>query len=364
MYLKYLTLTQFKNHSLTKWSPEGRIQVVTGRNGTGKTNLLDAIHLLCLGKSYFSSGDAQHATWGTDFYRVEATFESSKGQERVVVKSDGKNKKIELDDIPYKTVAEHVGRFPCTVVAPQDIALVVGFSEVRRKFLDMSISQTAPAYLKDLMQYNQILKQRNALLKNGASIHVDIVLDSLDQRLIPLAERIFKSRADFFENFMPVFEEIHQILCGGSDPLSIKYLSGLSTGDFTVKLQQSRHKDKLLQRTAMGIHRDDFSLEIKGSPLHKSGSQGQIKTAVFALKMAQYHFLSQQLQERPILLLDDVFDKLDPFRIDYLMSIINDNHQYGQIFVTDTYPDRLLNMATDREMADITFYDIAKLLAQ
>ncbi len=364
MYLKYLALTQFKNHSLTKWFPEGRIQVVTGRNGTGKTNLLDAIHLLCLGKSYFSSADAQHASWGSDFYRVEATFESLRGQERVVIKSDGKNKKIELDDIPYKTVAEHVGRFPCTVVAPQDIALVVGFSEVRRKFLDMSISQTTPSYLKDLMQYNQLLRQRNALLKSGATAHGDIVLDSLDQRLIPLAERIYASRADFFENFIPVFEEIHQILCGGSDPLCIKYVSGLSSGDFTVQLRHARHKDKLLQRSTIGIHRDDFSLEIKSSPLHKSGSQGQIKTAVFALKMAQYHFLSLQLQVRPILLLDDVFDKLDPFRIDYLMSIISDNQQYGQIFVTDTYPDRLQKMALDRSMTDITFYDIAKLIAQ
>jgi DNA replication and repair protein RecF len=363
MNLRFINLVQFKNHLQTRWSIDGRILVITGKNGAGKTNLLDAIHLLCLGKSYFSGQDVSQTMWGKDFYRIEGIFESERGREKVVVKTDGKSKKIELDDLAYKTIADHVGKFPCTVIAPQDISMVSGLSELRRKFLDVSISQTNPDYLRTLMHYNQVLKQRNALLKKGTGFQSDVILNGFDQTMVPLAESIFRARTYFFEEFQPVFSSIHAELSGGADRLTLRYDSVLQKRPFEQVLSQARSHDKLLQRSTQGIHRDDFRMELGEAPLHKSGSQGQIKTAVFALKMAQYHFLTRQLKTKPILLLDDVFDKLDPQRIAYLFELLRDAGQYGQIFITDTYPERLKDMMVERAIPDVHFSGISELMA-
>jgi len=334
--------------------------VIHGNNGSGKTNLLDAIHLLCLGKSYFSGIDTSMIMWGKEFYRIEGIFETNNIEEKIVVKFDSKHKRIERDDIVVKSIVEHVGRFPCTVIAPQDILLVTGLSDLRRKFIDQTICQTDHQYLSDLIQYNQLLKQRNAYLKQANHDYktMSLILDSLDQRLIVFGESIYKKRALFFNQFIFEFDKIQRYLSKEKDEIELAYISALEEGSFQELLEANRKRDFYLQRSSIGVHKDDLKLTLNKTLLHRSGSQGQLKTVVFALKMAQYRYLNAVSGKYPILLLDDVFDKLDPNRISYLMELLNDPMNYGQIFITDTSSNRLQTILSELNDREILFAHI------
>ncbi len=363
MKLIKISIRQFKNHEFTEWKIQHRINVIHGNNGSGKTNLLDAIHILCLGKSYFSGIDSGMIMWGKEFYRIEGIFETSTINEKVVIKFDTKSKRIERDDVVIKSIVEHVGRYPCTVIAPQDILLVTGLSDMRRKFIDQTICQTDPQYLSDLIHYNQLLKQRNAYLKqtNQDFNSISLILDSLDQRLIVFGESIYKKRSLFFEQFIPEFNRIQQYISKENDKIELNYLSALSEDTFSALLKNNRKRDFFLHRSNIGVHKDEMKLTLNDTLMHRSGSQGQIKTVVFALKMAQYQYLNKMSEKFPILLLDDVFDKLDPHRIAYLMELLNDPSQYGQIFITDTSSQRLQSILSGLNDSEIIFAHIDNL---
>jgi DNA replication and repair protein RecF len=347
MKLNQISIRNFKNHEFTQWQIQHRINVIHGNNGSGKTNLLDTSMIM----------------WAKDFYRIEGIFETNKINERIVVKFDSKNKRIERDDIVVKSIVEHVGRFPCTVIAPQDIMLVTGLSDMRRKFIDQTICQTDSKYLSDLIQYNQLLKQRNAYLKqaNRDFNSMTLILDSLDQRLVVFGEAIYKKRSLFFEKFIPEFDKIQKYLSKENDEIALNYVSVLSDGSFREILKNNRKRDFYLQRSSVGVHKDDFKLTLNDTLLHRSGSQGQLKTVVFALKMAQYRYLTNVIGKFPILLLDDVFDKLDPNRISYLMELLNDPMNYGQIFITDTSSHRLQSILSGVNEQEFLFAQIEEI---
>jgi DNA replication and repair protein RecF len=359
MFIERLKLHNFKNHKNTNWLFSPGNNLITGRNGTGKTNLLDAIHMICLGKSYFSGRENQILQWDADFYRLEASIYRGEVPEKIVVKFDGKNKKIEKDDLPVKSIADHVGQYPCTVVAPEDIALILGQSDIRRKLIDQTLCQTDATYLKYLMQYNLLLKQRNALLKQQNP--KTILLDSYDASLLSLGAFIHTARIKYFKEIMPDVTKLHAQLSGGQDQIDISYSSQLSSEDFATLLYKNRHKDILYQRTHAGIHKDDIAMLIQKAAFKSCASQGQIKTMVFVLKIAQYQYLRKNSGIKPILILDDVFDKLDPFRIEYLFKILKDKNEFGQVFISDTNANRISQMSDWSENPENKTFIMSKI---
>lgn len=362
MQLNILKIHHFKSHRTTNWPIKAKVNVVTGPNGSGKTNLLDAIHVLCLGKSYFSPLESQCLQWNEHFYRIEGIFETKHGKDKVVVKYDGRSKKIEVNDIHRKSIVDHIGHFPCTMIAPQDIDLVCGLSDVRRKLLDQTIAQIDEVYLNHLLKYNTLLKQRNALLKNQQWFDMT-TLESIDQRLQIHGQWIFDRRKIFFEVYIPLFLEIYKELSSDRDTVDLSYYSPLMANTMDTLLKQNLKKDLLLQRTTEGIHRDDIKIILMDHPMSKNGSQGQIKTSVFALKLAQYQYLKRINGDDPILLLDDVFDKLDPGRMRSLIELLQRPEQFGQIFITDTYATRFRDILTAGYSDKICFEEIQHILS-
>ena len=342
MYLQSIKIDQFKNHQDTLMKPLPGINLVLGKNGMGKTNLLDAIYFSLFGRSYFSAREVQNLMHDTAFYRIESRIQTPEDFFKIVIKYNGRTKTIESDDVAYKSIAEFIGIFPVTFITPGDIDLIIGGSEVRRKFIDQTLSQTQSSYLNALMHYNKVLKQRNALLKQMSSHGQSDsdVLNALDLQLEQYGTPVFKFRARFVSNFQPVFDRIYQTISNQSEKILLNYVCDLQNDEFNEGLKNCKRKDFILHRTNFGIHRDNLELTLRGFPLQHEGSQGQIKTAVLALKLAQYAYLRDSSGKQPILLLDDVFDKLDPFRIEQLLRIITDE-DFGQVFISDTFSNRL-----------------------
>lgn len=342
MYLQSIKIDQFKNHRDTLMRPLPGINLVLGKNGMGKTNLLDAIYFSLFGRSYFSAREVQNLMHEAAFYRIESRIQTPDDSYKIVIKYNGRSKTIESDDVAYKSIADFIGIFPVTFITPGDIDLVIGGSEVRRKFIDQTLSQMQSGYLNALMHYNKVLKQRNALLKQMSSqgLADSDVLNALDLQLEQYGTPVFKFRERFVSNFQPVFDRIYQTISDNNESILLNYHSDLQSIAFTEGLNNCRRKDFILQRTNFGIHRDNLELTLRGFPLQHEGSQGQIKTAVLALKLAQYVYLREASGKQPILLLDDVFDKLDPFRIEKLLRIIT-AEDFGQVFISDTFSNRL-----------------------
>lgn len=342
MYLQSIKIEQFKNHQGTLLKPCSGVNLILGKNGMGKTNLLDAIYFSLFGKSYFSSREVQNLMHEAIYYRIESRIQTPEDAFKIVIKYNGKTKTIESDDVAYKSIADFIGIFPVTFITPGDVDLVIGGSEIRRKFIDQTLSQTQSGYLNVLMQYNKVLKQRNALLKQLSSQGQSDseVLKALDLQLEQYGQPVFEYRANFITSFQPVFDRIYQTISEKNETIQIKYLSDLQNAAFQDGLQSNRRKDLILNRSNFGVHRDNLELTLRGFPLQHEGSQGQIKTAVLALKLAQYAYLREASGKQPILLLDDVFDKLDPFRIEQLLRIIT-AEDFGQVFISDTFSNRL-----------------------
>lgn len=350
MHIQNLTLVNFKNYIQAEFTFSKKINCITGDNGMGKTNLLDAIYYLSFCKSYFTGSDSQTIRHGEPFFMAQGTFIRKEKQENIYLGlKRGQKKLIKRNDKPYKKLSEHIGLLPCVIVSPDDAKLVTGGSEERRKFTDIVISQYDKSYLESLIRYNKALAQRNALLKSFAvKNNYDANLLALwDEQLVLYGAKIHEKRQDFTKRLLPVFKKYYDNIAQGKETVSIKYDSQLNKADFKTLIKSASEKDRHLQYTTVGVHRDDFVLKIGEYLLKRIGSQGQQKTFLVSLKLAQLEFIGNINGFAPILLLDDIFDKLDLKRMQRIVQLLN-NKTFGQIFITDTNPERVKNILTQQ----------------
>lgn len=342
MFLKNLRLLQFKNYPKAELEFSPEINCLVGRNGSGKTNLLDAIHYLCLTKSAFQSMDNLNVIHGGEFFTLSGEFDlEGKNWEIRMVVENGKKKQLLRQGKAVEKMSEHVGLLPIVLIAPDDTMLIKDGSEERRRFFDGMICQVNHEYLDNLMRYQHFLKQRNALLKQFAErgSWKPSYLEPYDKEIISLSKYIALVRRDFLVEFEPKLREYYRYISDAQEPVGVSYETECLDGSLEERFHQCLQKDIATRRTNMGIHKDDFLFLIDDFPIKKFGSQGQQKSYVIALKLAQFQILHQQKATKPLLLLDDIFDKLDDKRIGKLMELVAD-HQFGQLFITDARPER------------------------
>ncbi len=349
MYLQELSVINFKNYAEAGLILSDGVNVFTGNNGAGKTNLLDAIHYLSLCKSYFNPIDSQQIKHGADFFIITGNFNKNGSTEAIAcsVKRNQK-KQFKRNKKDYQRLADHIGLFPLVMVSPYDISIIIEGSEERRKFIDNVISQTDNRYLDELISYNKVLINRNVLLKQIADTgrYDPSLMEVYDEQLIASGTKIFEKRKTFMESFAGIFDAHYRYLSDNAEQVKLSYESQLVAGDFASLLKKNMEKDRVLERTSAGIHKDDLLFTIHGLPMKKFGSQGQQKSFLIALKLAQYSFLYKQKGFKPILLLDDIFDKLDEQRVTKLMQMVS-NHDFGQVFITDTSVNRVKTIFND-----------------
>lgn len=318
----------------------------------GKTNLLDAIYYLCMGKSYFVPNDRYLSLHGTDFFRIEGHFDREEKREKIVAKVIPKKKKeLERNGVPYAKLSEHIGFLPVVIIIPDDTLLATEGSEARRRFLDNTISQLDPLYLKHLIQYQKVLRQRNAALKQmGESGRFqESLLEVYDLQLQMPGLYISEKREAFVEEFNPILAQVYRTISGGAETASCSYRSPLQKEpDLMELLRKHRDKDRILHRTTTGLHRDDLVFNLDEFPLKRFASQGQLKSFILSLKLAQYELIKKNKNQRPLLLLDDIFDKLDHHRVDHLLALLLDG-DFGQVFITDTDQKRVSQMIESRD---------------
>lgn len=362
MILSDLAILNYKNCEQLEIVPKAGFNCFTGKNGQGKTNVLDAIYTLSFCKSFINPVDSQNIRNGEDYYMISGTYAVNDDDDVHVVCSlkKGQKKQVKKNKKAYQKLADHIGLIPIVLIAPQDAELILGGSDVRRKFVDALISQHNKEYLASLIDYNRVLSQRNAVLKQFAMAgrFDPIVLETYNDLLNDHGTAIHQARKDFMDEFLPLFESVYHRLSGKTEQVSLTYKSDLNNGDtLKVLLEQNLSKDKVLQYTTVGIHKDDLVFELDGKPIKKFGSQGQQKTYTIALKLAQIDYLKAATGKLPILLLDDIFDKLDDVRIGELINIINDS-EIEQCFITDTSADRLTDLFTGLNI-DYTLFEVA-----
>ncbi len=349
MHLQQLSVINFKNYTEAELLLSEGVNAFLGDNGAGKTNLLDAIHYLALCKSYFNPIDSQQIKQDAEFFIVTGTFNRN-GQTEAIACSVKRNQKKQFkrNKKDYTRLADHIGLLPLVMVSPNDVSIIVEGSEERRKFIDNVISQTDNNYLDELITYNKVLINRNALLKVAAEkgSYDQSLLEIFDEQLTGSGSKIFEKRKAFMEAFTPVFNRHYSFLTEGAESVELVYESQLLQTGLDVLLKKASEKDKVLERTTCGIHKDDMLFYIQGMPVKKFGSQGQQKSFLIALKLAQYTLLQQQKGFKPLLLLDDIFDKLDDKRVGKLMQMAS-NHDFGQVFITDTGYDRVKRIFED-----------------
>lgn len=344
MWLKQLAVLNFKNYTEATLQFAPDVNAFTGPNGAGKTNLLDAIHYLSLCKSFFNPVDSQQIRRDADWFMVQGEFDKGDQLDTVACSLKRNQKKqFKRNKKAYTRLADHIGLFPLVMVSPSDSAIVTDGSEERRRFVDSVISQTDMSYLDGLIAYNKCLVQRNSLLKQanrGGAVDRSL-LEVLDMQLTELGVPIFEKRQAFLAEFIPEFDDHYRFLTDTAESVSLVYESQLMQGSFATLLEQCLERDRMLERTTVGIHKDDLLFTIHGDmPLKKFGSQGQQKSFLIALKLAQYSFLYRRKGFKPLLLLDDIFDKLDDHRTRKLMQMVSAD-DFGQIFLTDTDSKRI-----------------------
>jgi len=346
MWLKNITLLNFKNYADADLRFSRTVNAFVGNNGAGKTNLLDAIHYLCLCKSYFNPIDSQQIKTAEELFLIQGDFDRKEKNEKITcgVKKNQK-KQFKRNKKEYDKLASHIGLFPLVMISPYDVNIIMDGSEERRRFMDNVISQTDTQYLDELMSYNRYLLNRNALLKQIAQTrqYDPALLEIFDEQLVNSGNRIFEKRKLFMLDFIALFNQYYRFLTEGAEEVDLRYQSQLSDTAFETLLHQSVEKDKILERTTTGIHKDDLVFSIRDMPLKKFGSQGQQKSFLIALKLAQYAYVEKYKGFKPLLLLDDIFDKLDDRRMHKLMEMVS-HHDFGQIFITDTGKERVLNI--------------------
>ena len=348
LLLKKIALYHFKNYPDSQWNFDQRITAICGPNGSGKTNLLDAIYYLCFTKSYFSRVDAQVVQQGTSGLRIAGQFQMEDQHSEVsLIIRENNRKECWIDGEEYKKFSAHIGKFPCVIIAPDDIEIITGNSESRRKLMDLILSQCDQSYLQNLIAYNKILQQRNSFLKAAAEQQrLDhFLLDTLDEQLAEKGQLIFTSRKAFTAQFIPATLQCYKGIAQKDDGIEIVYDSQLLQDKFLDLLKANRQRDLYLQRTGIGIHKDELDITMQQQPFKQIASQGQRKSLLFAIKLAEFGILKDQKAITPILLLDDVFEKLDARRMHHLLHTVCIEEK-GQVFITDTHADRMNEQLT------------------
>ena len=346
MYLKKISLFNFKNFDEASFEFEHKINCFVGKNGVGKTNVLDAIYHLSFGKSYFNTLAVQNIKHNQDFFVIDGSFEKQQRTENILCSlKKGQKKILKRNGKTYEKFSDHLGFIPLVIISPTDADLIREGSETRRKFIDSVISQLDKEYLHQLIQYQKIISQRNALLKYFAVNRVfeTATLDIYNEQLNMLGQQIFQKRKNFLHDFIPIFNSFYQNISNSVETVQLEYDSQLENQDLLSLLQENITKDRILQYTSVGIHKDDLSFNIENYPIKKFGSQGQQKSFLIALKLAQFEFVKKQSGEKPILLFDDIFDKLDETRVEKIVEMVNNNN-FGQLFITDTHGERTENI--------------------
>ena len=333
--LQKIVIQDFRNIRLQELSFSPNINCISGGNGEGKTNLLDAIWYLSMTKSAFSTSDKYNFRHGTSAFALSGTYEMPGGTaSRFSIRvADGGQKTVRRDDKPYNRISEHIGVLPIVMVSPADIAMVSESGEERRKFVNAVLSQMEQPYLSDVQQYNRFLLQRNKLLKAG--VWDEDLLCTFDERLAALALPIFARRAAFCESLVPIVQQYYAEISGGREQVGITYQSDLQRGDLRELLLERRERDRVFKFTTAGVQRDDFLFTMDGHPIRRCGSQGQQKSFLVALKFAQYEVMKAAYGYPPAMLLDDLFDKLDMNRVANLLRMVADK-SFGQIFLSDS----------------------------
>ncbi len=342
MILKSLSLLNYKNFDSRSFTFNDTINCFVGNNGVGKTNILDAIYHLSFGKSYFNPIASQNIRHNEDFFVINGDYEKSSKTEKIVVSlKRGQKKVIKRNSKAYDKFSEHIGFLPLVIISPADRDLISEGSDIRRKFIDNVISQSDKTYLTDLIKYNKILAQRNSLLKYFALNNTfnNDTLEVYNGQLSDFGTRIFEKRDAFLQEFIPIFKSRYDAISNSKENVDLVYKSDLFSTDLNTLLIQAINKDKALNYTSVGIHKDDLQFNIEEYPIKKFGSQGQQKSFLVALKLAQFDFIKQQSGVNPILLLDDIFDKLDEQRVAQIIKLV-DNENFGQLFISDTHAER------------------------
>ncbi len=346
LHLTKISLTHFKNYDFSPFEFSKNVIGICGLNGIGKTNLLDAIYYCCFTKSYFTATDTLNVNFEKEGFRLEANFDNNNEAQKIICINRGAGKKeFSVNDVQYDKLAKHIGTLPAVIIAPDDVEIIVGGSEGRRRYLDTVICQLDNDYLQQLIIYNKVMLQRNSLLKRSAEQgNIDkSLLEILNAQLIAPGKIIFEKRTFFTQKLIPLIESFYHRIADNNEEIKFTYSSHLQNETFECLLTRTQDRDRMLQRTSAGIHKDDIQFELNGQPFKTIASQGQRKSLLFALKLAQYQLLKDYKSFSPILLLDDVFEKLDEKRMHRLLNwVCNENE--GQVFITDTHKSRLLDI--------------------
>jgi DNA replication and repair protein RecF len=355
--LEKIVISDFRNIGLQELEFSPNVNCISGNNGEGKTNLLDAIYYLSMTKSAFASSDRFNFRHGTEEFSLSGTYRMENGlSSRFSIKAALKgDKKLRRDDKAYDKVSDHIGILPVVMVSPSDISLVSESGEERRRFVNSVLSQMDHEYMASMQQYNRLLQQRNRMLKD---FNMDrTLLEVIDMRMASVAEPVYQARKRFVEDLLPVVREYYRLLSGDSETVGIEYESELSKASLDMLLEASYERDCAMKYTTSGIQRDDFIFTMNGHPIRRYGSQGQQKSFLVALKFAQYEVMKRNYGFAPVLLLDDVFDKLDMNRISNLLQMVASN-EFGQIFITDSNKVRMSGIV-DRITSDRAYFDTA-----
>ncbi len=338
--LQKIVISDFRNIELQELEFSPNVNCISGNNGEGKTNLLDAIYYLSMTKSAFATSDRYNFRHGTEEFSIAGTYRMENGlSSRFALAMSSKgDKKVKRDDKVYQKVSEHVGVLPVVMVSPSDVSMVSESGDERRRFVNAVLSQMDREYMNSMQQYNRLLLQRNKMLKD---MDVDRpLLEVIDMRMAALADPVYKARRQFVDDLRPVVAEYYRALSGDSEQVDIQYDSSLDKAPLDQLLAASFEKDRILKHTTSGVHRDDFIFTMNGHPIRRYGSQGQQKSFLVSLKFAQYEIMKKKYGFAPVLLLDDVFDKLDMGRISNLLQMVASN-DFGQIFITDSNKVRM-----------------------
>lgn len=342
MFLESIRLNNFKNYSNLEIKFEKAFNCFVGENGIGKTNLLDAIYYLCLCRSYFTTTEKQNVRHNEEVFFIQGNFlKTEKKYDVICAYQSGGKKKVKVKGAEYERLSDHIGKFPIVMITPGDLVLITAYGDERRKFIDSIIGQFDQEYLKHLVTYNKVIQQRNALLKQFYETRQfnETLLESFNVQLYDAGDFLHKRRKEFIKEFEPILQSFYELISEGKESVSIAYDSTNHESSMEALLKENIHKDRAAQRTTVGPHKDDFELLIDGHSVKKYGSQGQQKSFIFALKLAQYKMIDDNHEVKPTLLLDDIFDRLDEQRILNLINLFKED--FGQVFITDTHPERV-----------------------